>query len=495
MKIKTISLSLLLLLPSYSFGYASCQCDPCSDDDYTAQSFMFTKPIMDNLPAHNSAWHSIVHQPEGDKCSSLQIFGIFQQSMEHAPNARYFLFDHKTCLKVVGDTILESHPYTTRDIRAEWFGLPPDFSGGFSICPKQRKMGVLFEYNQKLRNFFESSLFENYWISVSAPLVSVENNLNLKQFDIQNPGTGSGPRDILDALCQDEWMYGKLCTCPRSDLQLAYIKLKLGSTYMSENNFQLAYYSQLLLSTAPRDCGKYMFDAVVGTNGHHGLGTGVNFQIVINRENPKYDVCIFADLEHIYLFRLKQMRTLDIKGKPWSRYMLFNQKDRGPDLNLAGVNVLTREVVARPDSMVDFTFGCRVKTASRLEVEVGYGIWGHGDECLELVCPFPEIYGIAGEKSGNSPTTASTSTIGTRETNDVDENNAGVFTPVLQEDLCLKYQGNRSAINHRVHLALSAVHAGENVDGTLSAGVFYEIPQRNSALKVWGLWGKVAASF
>ena len=189
--------------------------------------------------------------------------------------------------------------------------------------------------------------------------------------------------------------------------------------------------------------------------------------------------------------------------------MQFNQINRGSDLKLHGVNVLNREMRVRPYSFVDFTVGLRTKVHS-LEVEIGYGIWGHGDEKLELVCPFPEIYGIAGTPDGDEPRTASASTIGNQADNDKDSEDNNIFVPIKTEDLCLleSVPGSRrsihhcpitaaarSSINHRVHLALCKHHVGTKRDATFGAGAFYEIPQRNSSLKLWGLWAKVAASF
>ncbi len=277
----------------------------------------------------------------------------------------------------------------------------------------------------------------------------------------------------------------------------------LGSTYMSENNFQIAYYSHYTFSTADSDPGNYMFDAVADNNGHIGMGAGVNFQIVLTREESNYDACLFLDLEHTFLIRKNHMRTVDLIKKPWSRYLLLTRKDRGPDYSVPAINVLTRKFKVRPYSMVDFSFGMRIKKSS-FELEFGYELWGRGDERLhELICPFPEIYGIKGIKQDGDtePRTASLSTIGKIEATD-DENaaadNTGAgfkFVPIKLEDLNFKSGSARSVINHKVHLALSFLHKGKNIDGTFGLGAFYEIPQRNSSLKQWGLWGKMATTF
>jgi len=436
----------------------------------------------------------MIHNRHGKNLSAVQAIGFYQGSMPHADNARYFLFDYKSCLSVKGD---DRPDYKDRDVRAEWIGLPSNFSGGLSICPKQHQAGFLIEYNQKLSRFFDHSFLKHFWISITMPFVSVENDIQLRQYDIQNPGTGDGPRDIIQAMSQHGWCFGKIGPS-QSRFSLSYVKLALGGTYMSEDNFQISYYSHFILSAAEGDCGKYMFAPVVGTNGHHGLGAGVNFQFPINRKNDRYDLCLFADLEHYYLFKQTLFRTLDLKDKPWSRYMMYNQIDRGPNLSLPGVNILTREVRVRSWNFVDMTFGMRFKM-KELEVEAGYGIWGRGDGRLEWKydCQFPEIYGIAGKWTlgDTEPKTASASTIDTLADNDKDADDNDTFVTIKPQDVCLRTGADKSVINHRVHVALSKNHIGEKIDGMFCAGAYVEMPQRNSSLKLWGLWGKFGTAF
>ncbi len=493
---KKNSIALLLLLTPCIARPSCCRCDDCSDEDYTSQSFMFARPLSQNLSAIQSGWHNIIHDRHGDGLAAIQVVGLFQQSMYHEKTAQYFLFNNKKCLHVAGDNAQTTN---TRDIRAEWLGLPDNFSGTFTIDPRQRQVGFLIEYNQLLRRFFTSDLFDRFWISLSLPIVAVENDIQLNQFDILNRGTGGeAPKDIVEAFQQKEWCYAKIGE-KRSKLEMSHIRLALGSTYMSENNFQLAYYSHFTFATADRDPAHYLFDAVVGPNGHFGMGAGVNMQIVLTYDTDPVDVCFYLDIEHTFLIRRNQMRTVDLLHKPWSRYLLLNRIDRGPDLKIPAVNVLTMKFKVRPYSMVDFGFGFRIKKGE-LELELGYGIWGKGDEKLdELICPFPTIYGIAGksEPGDTKPRTANLSTINTLEYT-ADEEVADpnqTFVPILESDLDLHSGISRSVINHRVHLSLSSKHEGKKIDGTFGAGFFYELPQRNSSLKQWGLWGKVAASF
>lgn len=494
MKKNSFIFLLALFFNTTTFSCQSCN-DDCSDDQYTARSFMFTRPVTQNITARNFAWHNLIHDRHGNSLAAFQIVGLYQRSISDKKTARYFLLGHKDCLKVSGDSSLNVN---SRDIRAEWLGLPSNFEGSFTLDPRQEQAAVLFEYNQQLKKFLDWSFLEHAWIAVSAPFVAVSNNIGFKQFDLQNLGSGNGPRDLAQAFTQKEWCYGKISN-GHTDFTLAHIRASFGTTYMSEDNFQIAYYSHFTFSGSDSDPAKYLFDTVVDFNSHFGIGAGVNFQIVLNRPNDKYDVCMFLDLEHTYLIKRSQMRMFDLKGKPWSRYLLLNRKDRGPDLKIPAINVLTRKVEIKPYNLVDFAFGFRAK-AKGYEFEIGYGLWGHGDERVyDFLCPLEEVYGIAGTVQGGDtkPRTASLSGISKLEATTAEDaaDPDQTFVTLKQTDIDCNSGTCKSAINHKAYITVSKVHRGKKIDGTFGFGAFYEYAQRNSALKQWGLFGKMGASF
>ena len=244
-----------------------------------------------------------------------------------------------------------------------------------------------------------------------------------------------------------------------------------------------------------------MFEPLVGYNGHFGFGTGVNFQIGLNRNDEFYDVCLFLNLEGVFLTRNWHYRTFDLKGRQWSRYLLFNKKGGPPDQNIPGVNILTRRVKVRPYNIVDFSTGFRIKS-EHFEAELGYNIWGHGAERIECVRRFECEWGIAGisQDGDQFARSASLSTICHQEATeeeDIPENGEQepVFVPITDMDLNLDSAESQGALNHKVHAAGGFERKGTSVDVFLGAGAYYEIPQKNSALKTWGAWLKLGGSF
>ncbi len=463
------------------------------------RSFMFTRPVYAHLATQQALFHEIVYNKKGPTFGAIQVSGMYQQSRSISKTARYFLINGKNELLVSGNKNTED--LNIRDVRAEWLGLSNTFRGKLSMKPQQRQVNAYFEYNQDLKRLAEDvTFFKNTWLSIAVPISIVENDLRLSQSDVRPSDTL--PRDIIEAFKQPAWKFSRI-DGKRTEFNVAEIKVSMGRSYISENNFQVAYWSSLIIPVATHQNPKFLFDPVVGNDRHVGIGGAVSFQFPLNRDTTEYALRYFINLEGIFLIKNKQRRTFDLqelegftfKVKPWSRFLLFNKKNGPPDLNEPGVNVLTLDALVRSFGVADFSTGWRYKN-DWIEFEIGYNIWGHSDEKVELRRPFKTDFGIAGKSEPNDTVakSASQSTIDQQADNDK-KNDKDVFVTIKEGDINLKSAAAGSAINHKIHFALGATHNSAKADGFFGAGVFVDIPQKNGSLRVWGAWAKLGASF
>lgn len=331
--------------------------------------------------------------------------------------------------------------------------------------------------------------------------------MNFKQFDLVNTGTSTtGPNDLCQAFTQSAWCFGKI-DGKRDRIRPAELRFMLGKTYLSEHNFELFYYSALVVPLGNKPTPCFLFDPVVGNGQHVGIGGGAQFQLVLNRAPSLLDWCFFFGLESIFLIRNTQLRTFDLINKPWSRYMQYNRRNGTPNENIPGVNLLTFKTRVKQFGIFDFTMGMRVKTV-HFEYELGYNIWGHSQEQLYLREQYPSQclaeFGIAGVGALN-PTappdrrvaaSSSQSTIGTLAPNDVDpKTGEPVFIGVRVTDIDLNSAAAGSAINHTLHTAVAYINKGTTNDAILGAGFLIAFPQRNASLFNWGIWAKGAITF
>ncbi len=454
-----------------------------------SRSFMFTRPLSSHLSTHQALWHDIIYNKKGPIFGAAHFIAMYQQSISLEKTARYFLPNCKNELLVSGDN--NTADRFKRDVRAEWLGLDSSFKGNLLLKPEQQQAGFLIEYNQDLKKL-GLSLFEQTWLSISIPVLLVENNLNLTQTEV-SPGA-TFPHDIIEAFNQPRWAFSKI-DGKRTRINTAEVKFTLGTHLISDGYYQMAYNSFLSIPAGNGQNPKYIFDPVVGNNRHIGLGAAIFYQFPLNRDLSNVAFCFFTNLEGTFFIRNKQFRTFDLKDKPWSRFLLFNEENGRQ--NIPGVNVLTLESVVRPYGIFDFSMGWRLKT-EWLEAEIGYNLWGKSNEIVELRSPLDHPCqcfnncGIAGDAPN---TTASESTISQRAANDVDDKDNPVFIPIRENNIDLDSAEGGSIQNHKVHFSFGATHHSESADGIWGAGAFIDMPKKNSTPRTWGAWVKFGATF
>lgn len=458
------------------------------------RSFMLTHPGYQQLSTHNQLWHEIIFNKPGPFLGAFQITPFFQKSIAQEKSNIYFLINNKENLLISGDQ--NNRIIKTRDVRAEWLGLPANFSGNFSLRPEQLQMGMVVEYNQDLKNIMPISFFQDWQVNIAIPFVMVENSLQPCQTNIQNRGLQT-PHDILEAFNQPAWCFNKIYNHRRSKSGIAEIKVTLESPYLVRDHFLIAYHSGLVIPAGKKQNGEFLFDPIVGYNRHVGIVGGVDFQLLLNRDPSQFAFCFFTSLESTFLIRNKQKRTFDLRNKPWSRFLLYNRIDGGPNQNIPGVNIFTRECTVRPHNVVEFATGWRFMH-SHCTFECGYNIWGHDVERIEkLSHPFPSIYGIATQQDPTDidALTASTSTIAQLGVTDQAGDGSPLFVPIVEKDLDLESAATGSALNHKAHFAIGIKNIGKKNNGFIGFGGFIDVPQKNGALKLYGFWTKVGISF
>jgi hypothetical protein len=466
-----------------------------------SHSFMFTRPAYEHMSMIQATWHSIIYNKRGPIFGSFQVIPFYNQSIPLNKTAHYFLPGCKNPILIAGDSAPDN-TIVQRDVRAEWLGLNATFSGFMSLEPRQRQGGVTLEYNQDLRRFFDFEMLKDYWISVTMPVLFVENNINICQSGIVpgSPTTGQ-PVDIIQAFNQQAWGYAKMDGKDRQ-ARAAELRFTLGSALVSKNYFQFAYNAFFVAPMGNRQNGRYIFETVVGNNQHVSFGGAIFFQFPMNEDLVDEAYCFFVNLETQFLIRNKQNRTFDLRNKPWSRYLLYNEQTiQGVDgaSNVPGVNLLTRRAQVRPFGLLDMSTGFRFMW-SIFEVELSYNLWGKSSERVRLLASlynpcdcYSRFFGIAGNAPG---TTASLSTIYEQAANDLDPFSGDpVFIPVLDSDLDEHSAESSAVINHKAQLSIGAIWKGESADTLFDIAGFVEYPQKNSALFNWGVWCKVGASF
>lgn len=481
-----IIISLFLL----SFSYIPF----CLATNVTSQTFIFPRPLYNNLAAQNGPWLIFATETMTTWGASFQIVGAYQDSIQKNDRQGYFSIDCKKTLLVAGDTTVNAQ---RRDVRAEFLNLPSDFSGMLEISPEQKQRGFWITYFQRLGEFIDHSFFHHLAFVARIPYVVVENSLHLSQFSLSNPSP-TPPHDIIDALNQQGLLFAKMFQGTKQKDGIAEIRFDVRTTFIDAYPFLLAGYSGFIIPTMRSVEPDFIFTPVVGINRHTAIVAGINVQFPLSDNTCPWLFTFFFDAENRYYIRSTQCRTFDLKRiiphcrqKQWSRYLPVRRE--GEVETTFAANVLTLPVTVKPNNRANLEGGFRWYYRF-LQAEVGYQLWVQGDERIELKqsdCenePYHfESFGIAG--TGTS--SASQSTINNLAPNDP------TFITINPNDLDLLSGSARGVSTNMVYGSISFTNTDEYavIPFFIDVGTFYEATKNNAAFTNWGLWTKIGIQF
>src|SRR3990167_6521631 len=146
------------------------------------------------------------------------------------------------------------------------------FQSAVDFAPTQQQTGAALSYRRQLSEYID----EGFWFEAILPIVHVTNNLNLTE-QIMTAG-GEAPTgyydNMLAAFVQPAFKFGKIANGPRSKIGIADLQLKLGYTYNKTETHAFATYWGLIVPTGPKPNAEYLFEPIVGNNGHGAIYTG-----------------------------------------------------------------------------------------------------------------------------------------------------------------------------------------------------------------------------
>lgn len=437
-----------------------------------------------------AGWHNYAFD-QGCKNNALQLIPYRQHSMKNNKNVTYFFIDGKNNMTVKGDNAIgtPANP-NNRDIRAEWIGLPNNFSGSFCIKPEQLQQGAILQYKVSLKNLVPWCFFRRMWIGISGVFNDVKNEINFQQSIAQTYNTT--PATIKQALDPDTWCYGKFTEKTESS-GLAETRFSFGTRFIDRGDWQFGFSTYVSIPGQGGINSNSIFEAYRGFNGHVGWGSQVNIQMPLSPCNSEAIVAAFFDAESIFLFSNTKHRSVDLYNKPWTRYLLLNRTNG--ETNIPGINVLSPKVKISPYNLVTIAAGMRFKYRC-LDTEMSYGLWTHGDEHIKLKHEWKEEYGIAGTGTTTLPNgtvvgnSASGSAINFQAAND------STFIPITANDLNFKSGAARATLSQFAQGAVGVTSQScSGVKGFAFIGGFFEYAHKNCTLSNWGWWVKLGASF
>lgn len=507
-----------------------------------SQSFFSIRPVYTiNSPeylAHNRDFY----KEFGDSyCypGTVQLTPLGGQSTHNDAIAKFFLPFCSNTLHVTEQQL------ATTDILASQLNIyttAGTFDSTVEFHPRHSYAGLGINYQQKI---YERCNGKGIWISISGPILSVHNRIELVE-NIANNGGGAltvtspapvaagcpancpnpcNPNCNLDpaqalppvdsvvaAFSQPGWCFGRIDNSGNAHhrtTKIGDITLRIGYETVNRQDCHLDSFFGVIIPTGNTPEAINLFEPIVGHNHHWGIVLGSTFGLEI-WQSCSGNTTVYGEFDFSIsdFFARRERRSFDLKYKPWSRYMQFyknvtqaqlaaNSIDPVYALTLhtPGIDILTQDLKVKPGYYRTFNSAFIIDHCC-FELELGYNFFARQAECLKLDCDFPTGTALKAIDLGGGAT-GKFQTIN----NDFSGNCTG--TPVANyannvitvEDLNLESAAHPATLTHTFYASLAYRFEQCGYPMFAAVGGSYEFPPDNVGLNRWMAWGKFGVAF
>jgi hypothetical protein len=235
------------------------------------------------------------------------------------------------------------------DWLADYFGLPTDFSS--RVCFKPRIQNSIIDFN-----FFLGldDVQCGFYLRIDVPFVRTKWNLKFCEtvtnagelgYDSGYFGSVAVPRSGLrnnfcefatgqrDLFINDQQnsinvtvqklQFARFSPCDLTDTGIAEIRTTIGYNFIQDECTHFGLNLRMAAPTGRRPHGDFIFEPMVGNGKHWEFGGGMTAHYTFwENECANRSLGIWFEGYITSLFKTRQRRTFDLKGKPNSRYML-----------------------------------------------------------------------------------------------------------------------------------------------------------------------------
>ena len=487
-------------------------------------------------PEYLTAFRDRIDARKDGRGGALQLTLFGGRSTKSGKLASYFTPHCKTCLWTKS-----TNPDGKTDLIAQHFNVDLQeqdeeeqlFASRISLCPRIETIGLGIVYRHNLHKAFSDDYDpeeRHAWIEISTPITRVETTMGLSECITTSATREARKVEDLNqkfyssmkcAFNQNAWCYGKINGCCKcSKTRLADITLMLGYEVVKCDKCLIESYLGFLIPTGNARCAKYVFEPVVGHGKHWGFVKGSHIMGTLWEDEEEERLLQLAtDIHGQYLFKNEEMRSFDLKCKPWSRYMEvyknLEQAQEAADLqrtdevaaallSTPGINVFTKCLCVRPKlsltANTSFIF-----SSKKFRGEAGYNFYAKQSECVQL-CGWkegPAIKAARGQGRTNGFRTINVnmdaSELDPRPCHDqfdttqpVDRYECNVIKAC---DIDLESATHPYYFSNTFYASLGARWDDREYPLFIDFGGSYEFGCENMVLNRWTAWAKFGASF
>ncbi len=329
------------------------------------------------------------------------------------------------------------------------------------ISPERRVVGAYFDYHQ------DFGFCNHLWLDIKLALYQATHNLNAREtcLSIADP-TSCTP---LGYLSSSLLRFGRISLCPLKKTGLDDIEVKLGYNFFNcDDNSYLGIYASVLLPTAPKPTGEFLFEPLVGRK-HWGVGGGINGAREMYRSED-ISLTILTDFSYQYLFKGREIRSLDFTEGQLTRFMIANTNLPTTIAPTAAINLTTFNLEVTPRGIINFWLAAHIQHC-KWHTELGYNLWWRQSEkicfqeCQQSNCTDLGISGVNG------------------------------FIPITLNNLNLASASHPKTLTNKIYLAFSRDIQTCRRLMNIGLGGAYEFSRNINSLGQWGIWINAGVAF
>ncbi|MCX5922159.1 MAG: hypothetical protein NTX86_02430 [Candidatus Dependentiae bacterium] len=111
--------------------------------------------------------------------------------------------------------------------------------------------------------------------------------------------------------------------CDQAVTRLADLSWIIGYNFVNDDDYHLGAGVMIVAPTGNRPTGEFLFEPISGNGGHWEAGAHFTSHIHFWKSDDEVaHFGLYCDANITHLFKARQVRTFDLKDKPFSRYML-----------------------------------------------------------------------------------------------------------------------------------------------------------------------------
>jgi len=461
-----------------------------------AHTIFMPRPVSSNLllTKGRDELMSMEDTPGNTQAQRLVSHTLFYQESYNGANVVPFFFGNRR-------TQLRIDESGAGDVNPTWLHTrgadSTPYKSTLKMKPEREVCGVVLRVTQALPTFHKGA-----WMRIIMPLIKVTHHLHLTETldsEVTMSSTSTFQK-VTEALDWNNWSGGKMSTTSQKRSGMDDALLQVGITVPShKDKNRYSYYLELAMPVGDRPTGQYVFEPILGSAGHFGFGGGINSCFSLGMFSG-IAVNWRSHMQYRFLFSHTQRRTPDLKGHPFSRFLVYMDTSQGVSDNYIykagnGVNFFTRDVTVLPGSTGQSN-NSLVFSYNHHTFSLGYNGWWRSSEQVKFKAALLRSFAVPAKKAlvGGKQHWLPSPLI--KEKYDSADTSANAAAPAVQDN-----EFNMASIAHprtASHTLYASYRGLFEWGATLvqaSCGGAYEIAGNRAALSSYLVWATLGLEF